>query len=281
MLLVRRVRPAIRLGLVLLAIGLLAGLPAPAVQAEEERPTRSPLADHLARQPSAFASLPDGTIDQLYGLPLDEARAVFFPVSRVRALPDDWTPPDLVYANGRPLRAIVSADLGAMLAAAQRDVAYPSVVSGYRSFAEQTIIYQNALLRQYYRADPAGLTETEKLAIRFVAEPGHSQHQLGTTADFSSWELGYGLRGTFGETAAGRWLAEHAWEYGFIQPYTPAAEARTGYGTEPWHYRWVGRPLAAVLWRDGYRDSGNPTADDAMLALEELLNWLAPELPTR
>jgi D-alanyl-D-alanine carboxypeptidase len=104
-----------------------------------------------------------------------------------------------------------------------------------------------------------------------VAPPGRSQHQLGTTADLSSWEIGYAVRASFAETKAGRWLFERAWEFGFIVPYTEAAEARTGYVPEPWHIRWVGRPLAARLWEDGYPFRTNPTADDVLLALELLL----------
>ncbi len=87
----------------------------------------------------------------------------------------------------------------------------------------------------------------------------------------TSWEIGYSVRATFAETQAGRWLADHAWEYGFIIPYTPAAEPRTGYVPEPWHVRWIGRPLASLLWERDYLHSGYPTADDWLLALEGIV----------
>jgi len=69
----------------------------------------------------------------------------------------------------------------------------------------------------------------------------------------------------------GSWLAQLAWEYGFVIPYTVAAESRTGYVPEPWHLRWVGLPLATLLWEQAYPTSGYPTADDWLLALEELM----------
>jgi D-alanyl-D-alanine carboxypeptidase len=158
-----------------------------------------------------------------------------------------------------------------MFAAAERDHAYPVVVSGYRSFDEQVEIFAGAIERQRNGAEQVDMDEAVRRAARFIAPPGCSQHQLGTTADVSSWELGYALRGSFVETATGRWLIERAWEFGFIIPYTGAAEARTGYVTEPWHFRWVGRPLATFLWERNYLQSGYPTADDWLAELDSLL----------
>jgi D-alanyl-D-alanine carboxypeptidase len=83
------------------------------------------------------------------------------------------------------------------------------------------------------------------------ARPGHSEHQLGTTADISNADVGYRLTEEFGETPAGRWLAENAWRYGFVLSYPEGAEAVTGYKYEPWHFRWVGEAAAAAV-----RDSG-------------------------
>lgn len=40
---------------------------------------------------------------------------------------------------------------------------------------------------------------------------------------------------------------------------------------EPWHYRWIGRPLAALLWEERYLTSFEPTADDWLAAAAELL----------
>ena len=55
------------------------------------------------------------------------------------------------------------------------------------------------------------------------------------------------LETCFGETAAGKWLAKHAHEYGFILRYPKGKERITGYQYEPWHFRYVGRELAAAL----------------------------------
>jgi hypothetical protein len=228
-------------------------------------------AERLAGDQRAFGLGPDGQIEVVYGLPVQEARPVFFPVSRVRPLPDGYAPPDLTGQLGRPLRALLVRDFQELEAAANAAGAYPSIVSGFRSDQDQARVFEQAVQRQLYTESGLDQEEAAHRAARFVAPPGRSQHQLGTTADLSSWEIGYAVRASFAETKAGRWLFERAWEFGFIVPYTEAAEARTGYVPEPWHIRWVGRPLAARLWEDGYPFRTNPTADDVLLALELLL----------
>jgi zinc D-Ala-D-Ala carboxypeptidase len=239
--------------------------------ADQRSAAYSPLAERLIRQPDVFQRTADGSLEAVFGVPVSDALAVFFPVSTERGLPQDYVPPDLVHTLGHPLRALVVAEFQEMFHAAQRDGAYPVVVSGYRSAEYQAAVFERAVWRQLSSEPSIDRDEAERRAARFVAPPGHSQHQLGTTADLSSWEIGYAIRPSFAQTRAGSWLAEHAWEYGFIVPYTSAAEARTGYVAEPWHLRWIGRPLAALLWEEGYLDSSYPTADDWLLAVEEVI----------
>ena len=69
--------------------------------------------------------------------------------------------------------------------------------------------------------------EAERRTARFVAPPGHSQHQLGTAVDFSSWEVNYAIQPKFAETEAARWLEQNAWQYGFVVRYTEANTAVT------------------------------------------------------
>ena len=38
---------------------------------------------------------------------------------------------------------------------------------------------------------------------------------------------------------------KHAWEYGFLMSYPKGKMALTCYDYEPWHFRYVGRELAA------------------------------------
>lgn len=80
-------------------------------------------------------------------------------------------------------------------------------------------------------------------ANAFSADQGYSEHQLGTTVDFTTKTLGGALAG-FDKQPAYAWLQKNAWKYGFILSY-PANN--THYIFEPWHWRYVGVNLAEHL----------------------------------
>ena len=80
-------------------------------------------------------------------------------------------------------------------------------------------------------------------AARTAAKPGHSEHQLGLAVDINSH--------TSHEWQLYAWLAEHAWQYGFILRYPQGAEEITGIDYEPWHYRYVGSDAARAIFESG------------------------------
>ena len=45
---------------------------------------------------------------------------------------------------------------------------------------------------------------------------------------------------SFENTAAGKWLANNCYKYGFILRYPKGKESITGYIYEPWHFRFIG-----------------------------------------
>ena len=235
-------------------------------------PPLSPLAIQLSGNPAFWSRADTGETTAIFGLLPSEARIVLLPVSHQRALPDGYVPPDLTRSGGRLVRSLIVPDLTAMIDAAAAEGIDVAVISGYRSPAEQTMAFESAvwqsLGRSNYTIDEA---EAEARASRFVAPPGHSQHQLGTAIDFSTDEIGYGVQAAFAETAAGRWLATNAWQYGFVLPYPQQGEQRSGYAYEPWHYRWIGRNLAATLEGDQYMNASDRVVDDYLKAAEELL----------
>ncbi|MGC3954056.1 MAG: D-alanyl-D-alanine carboxypeptidase family protein [Propionicimonas sp.] len=117
--------------------------------------------------------------------------------------------------------------LAELTAAAKADGIKVKVYSAYRSYAEQ-----DKLLKQ--KIAEYG---NEKLARRYNAEPGKSEHQTGLAVDL--WDgvtWGLGIR----RTKIGKWLWKHAREYGFILRYPPGKEKITGYAYEPWHFRYIG-----------------------------------------
>ena len=165
-------------------------------------------------------------------------------LDRTHGLGADDAPNDLVSASdagldgistGQRVRAILIADLAAMASAWEAGGLTIDVESGYRSYADQAATFDQWV-------DRIG----EEAARLRVARPGHSEHQLGTAMDVVSpgWSGRFGDWAT--ESAEGAWMAEHAWEFGFVMSYPAGGEADTCFGYEPWHYRWVGRAAAAA-----------------------------------
>ena len=159
-------------------------------------------------------------------------------VDRSHPLPPDYAPEDLVSLRtyGVPtlgsgemeLRREAAERLRDLVSAAAADGEELVVASAYRSYADQEA--SHARLKGVHGPD----------AERMSASPGHSQHQLGTAVDFTNAAAGYQVWEPFGRTSASLWLSGHAREHGFVLAYPGGdGEAETGYGWEPWHYRYV------------------------------------------
>lgn len=122
-----------------------------------------------------------------------------------------------------------------LLMAAENENIDIRINSAYRSFDEQ------AGLKSFYTVIYGSG------ANKFSADQGYSEHQLGTTVDFSTSEPG-GDISDFEKTATYQWLINNAYKYGFVLSYP---ENNQYYVFEPWHWRFVGRALAYRLHQDG------------------------------
>jgi D-alanyl-D-alanine carboxypeptidase len=172
-------------------------------------------------------------------------------VNKQRYFPEGCVPPDLTeidhalidpalepwnfpqYMRGDAYVALVN-----LLRAAAEAQQTMVVVSAYRSYEEQALVYQ-------------GYVESvgQEQADRQSAKPGHSEHQLGTTVDLSVLNVPLD---EFGATTQATWLAANAADYGFVISYpSVAAEAETGYMYEPWHIRWIGKEAAQRVKASG------------------------------
>src|SRR5690625_3128012 len=112
--------------------------------------------------------------------------------------------------------------------------------SGYRSYDRQDTIFTS-------NVDEHG----EKEANNFSARPGESEHQSGLTMDITTPDLNYDLTVEFGETDEGKWVQQHASEFGFIIRYPEGKEEITEYQYEPWHLRYVGKKAAKEIMDKG------------------------------
>ena len=120
--------------------------------------------------------------------------------------------------------------------------------SGYRSVSYQTNLYEKKT--NYYKQQGYDDAKAREMAAAIVNPPGYSEHNCGLAADLNSPEH-TGLDEGFENTAAFRWLCQHAGEYGFILRYPKGAEEKTEITYEPWHWRYVGVENAAKINASG------------------------------
>ncbi len=163
-------------------------------------------------------------------------------------LSETYTPNDLVPldeagvgSDDMMVRSLVLPDLKALLAAAKGAGVALEVQSAYRSYAYQISTFA-------YWVEQDGMD----VALTTSARPGHSEHQLGTALDFRSadgpaaWDLS-----DWQETPEGTWMAQNAARFGFVMSYPKGKRSLTCYSYEPWHYRYVGREVAAQVAASG------------------------------
>ncbi len=174
---------------------------------------------------------------QLY--PINQAGSLWWVVNKQRPLsPTNYAPADLVaVGNGQTMRKDAAAAFTSMLASAKQVGYNLSPESGYRSYATQTTVY-NREIQSFGQAK----ADTES------ARPGYSEHQTGWAVDIGSTGC---YEDCFGKTAAAQWLVTNAYKSGFILRYPDNKAAITGYRNEPWHFRYVGKELAAEMQKTG------------------------------
>ena len=160
-------------------------------------------------------------------------------VNKYNKLPDDYEPEDLItigvkycWGEGKKIRKEVYESFMKMWDAAYDDGIYLVINLGFRSYADQEAIY-NRLMNQKNR----------KYADSIAARPGHSEHQTGLALDIFDRN-----NADFENSDANTWLRNNAYKYGFIQRYTEESIDITGFNTENYHYRYVGKEDAKKIF---------------------------------
>jgi D-alanyl-D-alanine carboxypeptidase len=205
-----------------------------------------PLVDAVRADPSV--AIPSVSDDLVVAYDTTRASSLTVVVTKHRPLdPVSYEPADLVAVRGVPgggdqqMRTEAAAAMTRMYEAANAAGAPFGLLTAYRSYGFQQGVY----------GSDARLLGTAE-ADRRVARPGYSEHQTGLTADINDVPANR-LRQTFGASAAGTWVREHAHEYGFIVSYPDGFEAVTGYLYEPWHIRYVGTAVSTDMHDTGVR----------------------------
>jgi len=199
----------------------------------------------------ALGPLPSCELGEVYTAPRGYDDWSVTLVDRMLRVESDYVPPDLVKLSevglpgGGYIRAVAVEDTRAMLKAARAAGARVGIWSPYRSYKEQTQIFNGYVSQN-------GLDS----AITYSQKPGHSEHQLGLGVDFMSAGGGSPLPGDWAKTPAGAWMGKNSWKYGWVLSYPRGKGGtrwndRTCFRYEPWHYRYLGRDVAAKVHASG------------------------------
>ena len=195
------------------------------------------VAPHLPSPPPPNPALPSPTLPALectsvserafYGhLPYDEAEEA-----------------DLVsVGNGVLMHREAAASFERLRRDAADDGVSLTPLSGFRN-----VLIQDDLF--YGVAADRGQTPAQRALVS--APPGHSEHHTGYAIDIGdSYAAWADLSVSFESTAAGRWLAANAAEYGFELSFPPE---HTCVSYEPWHWRWVGDDRSQTIFETARR----------------------------
>ncbi len=165
-------------------------------------------------------------------------------VNKDNLLPEDYKIETKRLSNGLMVDARIYEPLMEFLKAGNKEGCNLLVCSAYRPYERQVELYEADLAkyqRMGYSYEKACAITEETLAV-----PGASEHQAGLSVDIVTLRHQV-LNDAFADTKAGKWLAEHAHEYGFILRYPKDKEEITGINYEPWHFRYVGKEAAKQI----------------------------------
>ena len=159
-------------------------------------------------------------------------------VNKYNQLPDNVHFDNLVtlekpYSNTgkRQIRSEIVEPLKQMIDSAKNEGLKLTVISAFRDYNTQKYLFDKSKKKN-------GLD----YALIYSAKPGHSEHQLGLAVDFNTTQE------KFKNSKEYAWLKDNAYKYGFVERYPENKVFITGYGYEPWHYRYLGIDIATRMY---------------------------------
>ena len=162
-------------------------------------------------------------------------------VNKHYKLDEDFVPDDLVefdqeYCNDEVQEGNREAVVAFknMYEAAKKEGLGLVINSSYRSYQDQENICNT--FKDLYG---------EGYVTKYVALPGFSEHQTGLAFDIGSTSSK-----VFAESKEYEWMKENAYKYGFILRFTKSNAYITGFRSEPWHYRYVGKKIAKYIYEN-------------------------------
>jgi len=168
-------------------------------------------------------------------------------VNKQHPIPDNYTFELEVIKDGMQCDKRIMEDLLTMMSEARAQGINLAIRSPYRTLDRQIYLFNRKV--NLYMGQGMSYMDAYKTTAEYVTVPGASEHQIGLALDITS-DTYYTLDENFENTAEGKWLAEHSYEYGFILRYPKGKEYITSIGYEPWHFRYVGVDAATIIWEN-------------------------------
>lgn len=168
-------------------------------------------------------------------------------INKQHPIPDDY---EFTLGSIKTIKGTMKCDeriideLLSMMQAAEEDGVTLAICSPYRDLSYQEVLFNRKI--EAYMKKGMSYMEAYTVSSQAVTVPGASEHQIGLAIDIVSDDY-ITLDEGFADTDAGRWLAKHSCEYGFILRYPLGKENITSIEFEPWHFRYVGKDAAAII----------------------------------
>ncbi len=175
---------------------------------------------------------------------IEDSKELTVLVNKNYKLKEDYIPPDLEqisldYATDEKYMRREAKEAFEHLSEDARQMGYQIIAtSTYRSYDYQEKLYD-------YYVQMKGQDYADSCSAR----PGHSEHQTGLAVDVMGSNQDYDL---FEQSIEFNWMKENSHKYGFILRYPSRKEKITGFKYEPWHYRYVGREVATIIYKNNW-----------------------------
>lgn len=164
-------------------------------------------------------------------------------VNKLNRLQSNYVPHDLEqislnYATNNKFLRKEAKENFEKLSSDAKKIGYSIIaVSAYRDYD-----YQENLFNNYVKE------KGENYALKCSAKAGHSEHQTGLSVDVMGSNNDYDQ---FEKSKEFDWMKNNSYKYGFILRYPKGKEYITGFKYEPWHYRYIGKDIASIIYTEG------------------------------
>ena len=176
---------------------------------------------------------------------LEDDPDLYILANKTHVLAEDFVPKDLVDCGSGVKNCMLSEYTNGAYRALVKEMKSLGIStycqSGYRSFAEQTGIFNKYIKQEKSRHLKESDEQIRARVGEYSAFPGSSEHQTGYAIDFKP------ISDSFENTEAFKYMKDNAHKFGFILRYGKGQTDITGYQYEPWHWRFVGRTAAEYI----------------------------------